>query len=111
MGLIIKQIASEGREHTYWEWRKHKEAGARVDAWGPSDLPRCPTCYGTNGGSTVHVTRGSLGRARVKGGDRTDGFPMDTAGTLSEIFRVLPPKGQDLSHPAPILMERLTTSD
>lgn len=47
MGLVLRQIASQGEQHEYWLWREHKPDGARLDAWGPSDLPRCATCYGS----------------------------------------------------------------
>lgn len=45
MGLVLRQIASEGFAHDYWRWRRHKGDHDEVDGWGPTDLPLCDVCY------------------------------------------------------------------
>ena len=46
MGLVARQVLSEGLRHEYWAWRQHKSVGARIDSWEPSTRhPACSTCY------------------------------------------------------------------
>ena len=92
MGLVLGQIASEGLQHEYWCWVQHRPRGARVDAWGESDLPRCTVCYQTDAASGL--VNGNPLFPRECDQDRVATLSKEPTADVSQVLRTLPARDE-----------------